>query len=165
MSNNAAIQRCRFFLILFISLCLWAIPVVGKSKPILSKGQTVYVPVYSHIYSGDRDQPFHLATTLSIRNTNMSSPIILLGVDYYDSEGNRLKQYLDKPLRLRALSTIRYIIKESDKSGGSGAKFIVKWKSETEVNSPIIETVMISTRMNQGISFVSRGQVIDEMTH
>ncbi|MBR9985271.1 MAG: DUF3124 domain-containing protein [Desulfosarcina sp.] len=26
----------------------------------LFRGQTVYVPRYSHIYSGDREQPFYL---------------------------------------------------------------------------------------------------------
>ncbi|HSO18374.1 MAG TPA: DUF3124 domain-containing protein, partial [Desulfosarcina sp.] len=33
-----------------------------------SRGQTLYIPVYSHIYSGDREKPVYLAVTLSIRN-------------------------------------------------------------------------------------------------
>jgi len=45
---------------------------------------------------------------------------------------------------------------------GSGANFLVKWKSQTKVNPPLIEGVMIGTRSGQGISFVSRGQVINE---
>jgi hypothetical protein len=45
----------------------------------LFKGQTVYVPVYSHIYSGDREQPFYLAATLSIRNTDTKHAITLDG--------------------------------------------------------------------------------------
>ena len=44
----------------------------------------------------------------------------------------------------------------------NGANFLVKWKSPTKVNPPLIEGVMIGTRSGQGISFVSRGQVIDE---
>ncbi|MBT8364361.1 MAG: DUF3124 domain-containing protein, partial [Deltaproteobacteria bacterium] len=48
---------------------------------------------------------------------------------------------------------------EDDKAGGSGANFIVVWKSESQVNPPIIEGVMIGTHSGQGISFVSRGQV------
>jgi hypothetical protein len=35
-------------------------------------------------------------------------------------------------------------------------------KSEFKVNPPIIEGVMIGTHSGQGISFVSRGQVIKE---
>ncbi|MEN6439720.1 MAG: DUF3124 domain-containing protein [Syntrophobacter sp.] len=38
----------------------------------------------------------------------------------------------------------------------------MKWKSDAKVTEPIIETVMISTATQQGISFTSRGQVIEE---
>jgi hypothetical protein len=54
------------------------------------------------------------------------------------------------------------LIKESDKSGGSGAKFIIRWCSEQNVNEPLIEAVMINTKMHLGISFTSRGKVIEE---
>jgi hypothetical protein len=37
---------------------------------------------------------------------------------------------------------------------------MVTWKSETGVNPPIIEAIMIGAKSGQGISFVSRGQVI-----
>ena len=56
----------------------------------------------------------------------------------------------------------RYIITEDDRTGGSGANFIVVWKSEQNLNPPIIEAVMIGTHSGQGISFLSRGQVIRE---
>jgi hypothetical protein len=36
------------------------------------------------------------------------------------------------------------------------------WTSKTNVNPPLIEGVMIGTRSGQGISFVSRGQVIQD---
>ena len=42
----------------------------------LSKGQTIYVPAYSHIYSGDRERPFLLTVTVSIRNTDLKQLII-----------------------------------------------------------------------------------------
>jgi hypothetical protein len=58
------------------------------------------------------------------------------------------------------MSSARYVIKESDKAGGSGANFIVRWKSETPVNPPLIEAVMVSTRSQSGVSFTSRGRVI-----
>ena len=47
-----------------------------------------------------------------------------------------------------------------DESGGSGANFIVEWSSETPVNPPIIESVMIGAQSSQGISFTSRGREI-----
>lgn len=125
-----------------------------------SRGQTLYVPVYSHIYAGDREQPIDLAVTLSIRNIDMKAPISILAVDYYDTDGTLLKHYLSAPSRLGPLASTRYVVKESDKSGGSGANFIVKWTSELPVNPPLVESVMISTRGQLGISFNTRGEVL-----
>lgn len=59
----------------------------GETDVSLSKGQTVYVPVYSHIYGGDREHRFYLAVTLSIRNTDPTHPITVLEANYFDSEG------------------------------------------------------------------------------
>jgi len=128
----------------------------------LSSGQTVYVPIYSHIYSGVKARPFALAATLSIRNTNLKHGITLVSVKYYDSDGKLVENYLSQPKQLKALGTTRYIITEGDKTGGSGANYIVVWKSDQKVNQPIIEAVMIGTQSSQGISFLSRGQVIKE---
>ena len=139
------------------------VPVDTSAEDIqLSSGQTVYVPIYSHIYSGVKGRPFDLAATLSIRNTNPKSPITLVSVKYYDSDGKLVEDYLQKPKQLDALVSERYIITEDNKAGGSGANFMVAWKSDQNVNPPIIEAVMIGTHSGQGISFVSRGQVIKE---
>ena len=126
----------------------------------LSKGQSVYVPIYSHIYSGDREHPFLLAAILSIRNTDSNHRIMILTVDYFDSEGKLLRKYLETPESLGPMASKRFVVGESDKGGGSGAKFIVNWQSSAKVNPPIIEGIMIGTKMQQGISFVSRGQPI-----
>jgi len=126
----------------------------------LSDAQIVYVPAYSHIYSGNNERPFLLTVTLSIRNIDPKHAITVTEVDYYETQGKRLKVYLDKPLTLKPLESVRYIIPEHDKSGGSGANFIVAWKSDKLVNPPIVETVMIGTKTQQGISFTSRGRVI-----
>jgi len=128
----------------------------------LSRGQSIYVSIYSHVYSGTKARPFDLAAILSIRNTDINQPVTIVSVKYYDTEGNLLKEYLDEPLQLKALASTRYIVKEDDKAGGSGANFIVKWKSNKNATPPIIEAVMIGTHSGQGISFVSRGQVIEE---
>jgi len=128
----------------------------------LSAGQTVYVAVYSHIYSGNREQPLYLAATLSMRNTSFEHPISILRVDYYDSAGKLLKKYLKEPLELGPMGSVRYIIREADIKGGSGANFIVKWESKQKLTPPLIESVMIGTKSQQGISFTSRGQVVEE---
>jgi len=150
-----------FFLLIFLAGILAPVNISAEDIK-LSSGQTVYVPIYSHIYSGVKGRPFDLAAILSIRNTNPNNSITLTSVKYYDSDGKLLKEYLSIPLQLKALVSTRYIITEGDKTGGSGANFLVKWKSEKKVNPPIIEGVMIGTHSGQGISFVSRGQVIKE---
>ena len=126
----------------------------------LSKGQLVYVPAYSHIYSGDREQPFLLTVTLSIRNIDPKHQIKMTLVDYYETQGKLLRQYIDKPIILSPLESLRYVIPEKDKSGGSGANFMVEWQSDKFVNPPIIETIMIGTQSQQGVSFTSRGQAV-----
>ncbi len=129
----------------------------------LVKGQTVYVPVYSHIYHGNRDrEPVDLAATLSIRNTDQANAMNITSIDYYDSEGRLIKKHLDKSIIIKPMGSFRVIVKESDRSGGSGAKFLVKWESSAAITPPVIETVMIGTQAQQGISFTSRGQVIGE---
>ncbi|MCU0599305.1 MAG: DUF3124 domain-containing protein [Desulfobacterales bacterium] len=129
----------------------------------LSKGQTVYVPAYSHIYSGDTEYKFMLAVTLSIRNTDLKNALTITSVDYFDTNGKLIKKYLNNPVSLAPMSSTRYVVKESDETGGSGANFIVIWNADQAVHSPIIESVMIGTRSQQGISFTSRGQVVSEV--
>jgi len=151
-----------YILLLIVSVAILA-PAGSSADDIqLSMGQSVYVSIYSHIYSGIKARPFDLVAILSIRNTDIDQPVMIVAVKYYDTEGKLLKEYLDEPLELKALASTRYIIKEDDKAGGSGANFIVKWKSNKKVTPPIIEAVMIGTHSGQGISFVSRGQVIEE---
>jgi hypothetical protein len=137
-----------------------AVQVQAKGCYEPSEGQTLYVPAYSHIYIGNKANLYQLTVTLSIRNIDPLSPITLTAVDYYGTKGELIKHYLDSPLVLPSLNTTRYIILSTDKGGGSGANFIVKWSSKGLVNPPIVESVMIGTQSQQGISFTSRGQVI-----
>ena len=162
MKNTKILCKFCFMLVAVILLFGPVTPVRADSDIRLSNGQTVYVPIYSHIYSGLKGRPFSLAATLSIRNTDPKHAITLVSVKFYDSDGKLVKAYLDKPGQLKAMASTRYILTEADTGGGSGANFLVKWNSKTKMNPPLIEGVMIGTRSGQGISFVSRGQVINE---
>ncbi len=160
MKPSRRIRKLIFLFLAGISIGFWA-PVAGPAEEIqLVKGQSVYVPIYSHIYSGIKGRPFRLTATLSIRNTDPEYAITLVSVRYYDSDGKLVKEYLNEPIQMKAFVSTRYIIPEGDTTGGSGANFIVVWQSEKSVNPPLIEAVMIGTQSGQGISFVSRGQVI-----
>lgn len=126
----------------------------------LSLGESLYVPVYSHVYYGPRARQFNLACTLSIRNTDIRRQIIVTAVDYYDTAGKLVGHYLEGEEPLAPLATTEYFIEERDVTGGSGANFIVRWRSEDPVNRPLVEAVMIGVNEGQGISLVSRAQEI-----
>ncbi len=127
----------------------------------IATGQTIYVPIYSEIYFFNRTRTLQLAATLSVRNTDSENPIIINSVKYYDSDGNLVKDHLEGPLRLAPLASTEFIVDQNDQTGGSGANFIVEWVAETEVFEPILEAVMVSTTSQQGISFLSKGRVIE----
>jgi len=153
-----------FFVHLLILVCIFFVSPLSlysaEKKDYLSKGQSLYVPAYSHIYSGNSERPFLLTVTLSIRNIDPKHQIKITLVDYYETQGKLLKKLMDKPKTLNPLESLRYVIPEKDKSGGSGANFIVEWKSDKFVNPPIVESIMIGTQAQQGVSFTSRGQEI-----
>lgn len=147
----------------WLVLCLLLIPLPGFcGGPALSSGQLLYVPVYSHIYIGDKERPFNLAVTLSIRNVDTRIGMRLTAVDYYDTEGHLVRQYLDGPKIMGPLSSIRFVVAEKDVKGGSGANFLVRWDSPSPVNLPVVETVMIGAQSGQGISFTSHAREIKE---
>ncbi len=155
-------QRPSAFLGLALTLVLYSTTSLAGSGVELSSGQTVYVPIYSHIYAGPQSRPINLATTFSIRNTDPEHWISIESVQYHSSDGKPVKYFLGKPMRLSPLASTRFMVKEEDTSGGSGASFIVKWKADTKVSVPIMQAVMVTTRSQLGISFVTRGRAVRE---
>ncbi|ACD94564.1 DUF3124 domain-containing protein [Trichlorobacter lovleyi] len=128
----------------------------------LSKGQTVYVPAYSNVYSGPKKNPFQLATMLSIRNVDLTGSFKVTSIDYYDNDGRLIRRYAESPMNIGPLGSQHIYLEEKDTRGGFGANFIVRWSSDKTINAPIIECVMIGATGGQGISFVSPGQEIKE---
>lgn len=135
-------------------------PVPGRCQPDLSKGRTVYVPVYSLVYTGDRAVPVNLASTLSIRNTDPKNSIRVDSAEYYSSTGQLIKKTLSKPLILAPLASTSIFIQERDTSGGFSTSFLVRWEADKDVSSPIIECVNIGAYSGLGISFVTMGKEI-----
>ena len=131
-----------------------------SSKAVVA-GQRVYVPVYSHIYAKG-GKPFLLEATLSVRNTDPNEDITIASVRYYDTNGNLIKDYLEKPMLLKPLATVEFLVAQKEIEGGSGANFIVEWVSDTKVNEPVIEAVMIGIEGQTSISFVRTGVAIDK---
>ncbi|MBF0612128.1 MAG: DUF3124 domain-containing protein [Magnetococcales bacterium] len=133
--------------------------------PPLSSGQTVYVPVYSQIYHGNMDRDgkpkeILLSSMLSVRNTDPKHSMTITSVKYYDTHGKVLREYLSQPVTLAAMGSTDYFVEYKDRSGGTGANFVVVWKSAKPVNPPIMEAVHAYFWGSSSQSFISRGQAI-----
>lgn len=121
---------------------------------------TTYLSVYSQIYSYTEHTSIDLTATVSMRNTAANGKLYLLKADYFDTEGNRIHSYVQKPIEISQLETLEIVIAEFDKKGGTGANFLFEWAIEPESSSPIFEAVMISTYGQQGLSFTTQGHQI-----
>ncbi len=124
-------------------------------------GQTVYVPIYSSIYMEHEKSLVHLTATLSIRNTSEKEGITITRVDYYDTNGVLKKNFINGAFSLGKMATKDFVISTDNLTGGTGANFIVEWKSSTKVSTPLIESVMVGAMGTHGFSFTSRGQEVE----
>ena len=129
----------------------------------ITTGQTIYVPAYSEIYYANEGRTMDLAVTLSIHNTDFANPIIITSVRYYSTQGQLMKEYLQQPRSLAPLASADFFVDAREQSGGIGTNFIVEWVAEQPVYEPIVETVMLNTDTNQGVSFTSPGRVIKQL--
>lgn len=148
--------------LIIIFACIAVIPVYSETGALVQKG-TVYVPAYSSIYHSDLKWEYNLSITLSIHNVDLENTIVITAIDYYNTSGKLIHKYIkDKNLKIKPFETYNLGIKETDTRGGVGANFIVKWYSTSKVNRPVIETIMIGTSGQQGVSFTSRGVPVKE---
>ena len=127
-----------------------------------ARGQTVYVPAYSHVYH-ERGDAHLLTVTLSARNTDPEHDLVLTRVTYHDTDGAQVRSFLKRPLRLGPLGSKDFLVEREDTAGGSGANFLVEWVAAEPVSEPAFEAVMIDTRGGQGIAFVRSGIVVREV--
>ena len=123
------------------------------------KNQTVYVPIYSDIYQMSGQRRLALTATLSIRNTSLKADMYVSQVDYYDSQGRLVKEYLSKTILLKPLISVEFVVDYHEEAGGAGANFIVHWASQNKAKEPLIQAVMIGN--TEGVSFLSEAVIIE----
>lgn len=122
--------------------------------------QTFYVPIYSDIYTERESRKVLLSATLSVRNTTLKKSLFINKIDYYDTHGDLVKSYLDKPIELPAMGTLNYIVEKEENRGGSGANFIVEVEGVDETVAPVIEAVMIGNFSNKAFAFATEGKPV-----
>jgi hypothetical protein len=150
-----------FSTIFAVLLCSFAL---AAEQPVATAlGETIYVPIYSSIFFHDSKRTIDLAATLSIHNVDPAHPLTITKVDYYDTQGKMIRGYLEKPAVLAPFETRNFVIEKSDTTGGTGANFIVEWRTEQPVITPLVEALMVSLSSNQSISFTSQAKVIKRL--
>lgn len=126
----------------------------------LAHGAT-YLSVYSEVYSFSEEQTNFLTVTVSMRNIDPKSTVYIKKADYYDTEGELIRAYFEKPIYIKPLETVEIVIDENDETGGVGGNFIFEWAiPDKNVNMPYFEGVMISTKGQQGLSFATQGVML-----
>lgn len=146
-------------------LGLLAAQAFGADEPLLLSGQTLYLPVYSHVYHGDPGKDGKLAQTLvsthiSIRNTDPQIAIRLVSARYYDTVGKLVRAYVNAPVTIPPLGTHEIFVPRTDTAGGSGANFLIAWTAETPANPPIVEALHADIREARTLMFITTGQPI-----
>lgn len=145
-----------------LGLILWLAALVGQAGEGPLRGQLLYVPVYSEVPYGDKRFTLNLTATLSVRNPDLKNSITLKRVDYFSSSGKLVRSYLNQPLALKPMASTEFIVRETDRSGGISASFLVEWESEHPVTKPYVEAIMVNSTYNQGIAFNSPARSLEE---
>ena len=150
-----------FFFALSSGLALCDMP------PSRSLGQTLYLPIYSHIWHGDMTADGQRARSLvsvsvSIRNTDPVKTIRITSAQYYDTEGKKLREYVASPKTVGPMGTYELFVSRSDDTGGSGANFLIFWKSETPASPPIAEGIHANLPAGRSIAFTTSARVLPD---
>jgi len=169
------IRALRTKLLILIILTLSITVEAWCGEPVISKGQTVYVPVYSHVVrylveskgwrlseKKSSEAPFQLATNVSVRNTDPKHSIKVMKADYYNTKGAIVKKFVESPIVVAPMASTYFLVSQSDMSGGSGANFLIRWESQQPVNEPIFESVTFGLHGGHNVSFVTNGKTIRE---
>jgi hypothetical protein len=151
-------QRFRF---LVLALLLAAAAPANADEPALSKGQTLYLPIYSHVWHGDLKKGGYplkslISALVSIRNTDMKNPIRVLSARYFDTGGKLLHEYLAAPKTILPMGTYELYVERKESAGGSGANFVILWEAGAPANLPVVEAVHADIQGHRTLSFITK---------
>ncbi|NJD26336.1 MAG: DUF3124 domain-containing protein [Betaproteobacteria bacterium] len=145
---------------LIFALCGPLTASAQETRP-ASAGQTLYLPIYSHMLYGNlgkRGVPSHalLSALVSIRNTDPRRPLRVLSARYYDTGGKLLGERLPQPVSIPPLGTHEIFVDQNDASGGSGANFIIRWDAEAPISPPLVESLHANMDGGKAVVFMTQ---------
>jgi hypothetical protein len=101
-----------------------------------------------------------VSTHVSIRNTDLKTPLKVSSARYYNTAGQLLREHLPAPQTIPPLGTYELFVSRSDSSGGSGANFIIEWNADKPINPPIVEALHADIREARTLLFVTTARPI-----
>jgi Protein of unknown function (DUF3124) len=115
-----------------------------------SRGQSVYTSAaYLDFSNGTVEQ--YVFTRLIIRNIDPDRPITVNFIEFYDQNGNFVKNFAETPITIDALKSITILASNStliplglypqDPNGGR-SYFLIDWEADKRVITPIIGSSM-----------------------
>lgn len=154
----------RFRVIVLALLLFLAAPAFADDAG-LSKGQALYLPIYSHVWHGDLQKDGYplkilVSALVSIRNTDLKNPIRVLSARYFDTSGKQLKEYIAAAKIIPPMGTYELYVERKEFAGGSGANFVILWNAGAPVNLPVVEAIHADIQGNRTLSFITTARPI-----
>lgn len=157
---NAGSWLRRLLMAVFVLFSVLTVAIAQEARP-LSKGQTLYLPIYSHMLYGNLGKrgvasSVLLSALVSIRNTDPNRPLRVLSARYFDTHGKLLGERTPSPVVIPPLGTLELFVELNDASGGSGANFIIKWSAEQAINPPLVESLHANMDGGKAVIFMTQ---------
>ena len=158
---------CEFLWAVAFGLLLASTVASAQEVRLLNSGQSLYLPIYSHIVFGNvgrsgTPSQVLLSALVSIRNTDPGRPLRVLSARYYDTNGKLIGERMPKPVIVAPLGTLELFIERNDASGGSGANFIIKWDANSPINPPLVEALHVNMDGGKAVVFTTQAQPIED---
>jgi len=133
----------------------------------LVKGQTLYLPIYSHMLYGNLGKAGKasyvlLSALVSIRNTDAKRPLRVQSARYFDTHGKLLGERVPTPVQIPPLGTLELFVELNDASGGSGANFIIKWDADQAINPPLVESLHANMDGGKAVIFMTQSVPVSD---
>lgn len=125
-------------------------------------GQLLYLPVYSNVPYQIDTTTFDMSAFVAIHNTDLSFPITLTKVLYFNKFGKLVTDYLNnKNYKIEPLATKDFYVPYEDQSG-TGANFLIEWTADTIIYEPLIESITTCLKPNNTVAILSSGRIMRE---
>jgi hypothetical protein len=139
---------------------VFAASLVEVPSQALNNTGAIYVPAYSSVSIVQGKVRADFSVTLSLHNASQAKPLVLKRVAYFDTSGQLVQDYLQKPIALKPFGAIEIFIAQTDIRGGTGANFLVEWGAVGQIAEPIVEALMVGGIGAGHYAFISQGRPI-----